>query len=107
MLEAIARIRGYTADMDLAAFQMQTLIQDAVIRNIEIVGEAARNVMRNDPEFATAHPEVPWTEAIRMRDRISHGYFSVELDTIWKTVQHDLPKIEAEVSVLLGSLPRQ
>ncbi len=105
MLEAVARIRSYTAGMDLAGFQAQKLIQDAVIRNIEIVGEAARNVVRKDPGFASAHPAVPWSQAIRMRDRVSHGYFAVELVEIWKTVQHDLPQIEAQVSALIKSLP--
>ncbi len=94
LLEAVARIRKYTAGMDLAAFQTQTLVQDAVMRNI----------VRQDPEFAADHPEVPWTQAIRMRDRISHGYFSVDLDTVWHTVKRDFPAMESQALALLKAL---
>ncbi len=80
--------------MDLAAFQTQTLVQDAVMRNI----------VRQDPEFAADHPEVPWTQAIRMRDRISHGYFSVDLDTVWHTVKRDFPAMESQALALLKAL---
>ena len=104
LLEAVARIRKYTEGMDLAAFQTQTLVQDAVMRNIEIVSEAARNIVRQDPEFAAGHPEVPWTQAIRMRDRISHGYFAVDLDTVWHTVKRDFPAMESQALALLKAL---
>ena len=78
LLEAVARIRKYTEGMDLAAFQTQTLVQDAVMRNIEIVGEAARNIVRQDPEFAAGHPEVPWTQAIRHGLTYSKARFSCD-----------------------------
>ena len=94
LLEAVSRIRKYTAGMDLSAFQSQTLVQDAVMRNI----------VRQDPEFAADHPEVPWTQAIRMRDRISHGYFSVDLDTVWHTVKRDFPAMESQALALLKAL---
>lgn len=106
LLEAIDRIRRYTSGIDLAGFKSQSLVQDAVIRNIEIVGEAARNISRIDPGFIAAHPEIPWTDAIRMRDRVSHGYAKVELDTIWTTIQRDLPAMEIQATALLDALRR-
>ena len=106
MLDAIERIRRYTSGVDLAGFKSQSLIQDAVIRNIEIVGEAVRNISRKDPEFIAAHPEVPWTKAIQTRDRVSHGYATVELEIIWATIQRDLPAMEIQASALLDALRR-
>jgi len=87
--------------MNREQFDADVLVQDAVIRNIEIIGEAARNIAKRDPAFAAAHPEIPWVSAIKMRDRISHGYFSVDLETVWHTAQRDLPEIEVHVSALL------
>ena len=69
------------------------MVQDAVIRNIEIIGEAARNIERHDPEFAQKHAEIPWEDIYLMRNRVSHGYFSVDLAVVWKTVQRDIPEL--------------
>ena len=106
MLAAIDRIRRYTSGIDFTGFKSQPLIQDAVIRNIEIVGEAARNISRKDPEFISAHPEMPWTKAIQTRDRVSHGYATVELEIIWATIQRDLPAMEVQATALLDALRR-
>ena len=74
ILEAIRRIGRYTEDMAEPAFLTDELVQDGVIRNLEIVGEAARNVERRHPEFAGQHPEVPWALVYAMRNRMAHGY---------------------------------
>jgi uncharacterized protein with HEPN domain len=76
--------------------------QDAVIRNIEIIGEAAKNVERADPVFVADHPEIPWLVIYAMRNRLSHGYFEVDLDVIWQTIQTDLPRLEAQIRALKG-----
>jgi uncharacterized protein with HEPN domain len=73
MLTAIDRIAAYIDQLDRQAFDADTRTQDAVIRNLEVVGEVARNVLQYDPRFAAAHPEVPWTLAYRMRNALSHG----------------------------------
>jgi len=107
MLEAMDRIRRYTSGVDFAGFKSQPLIQDAVIRNIEIVGEAARNISRRDPGFVATHPEMPWTKAIQTRDRVSHGYASVELEIIWATIQRDVPAMEIQAIALRDALLRK
>ncbi len=84
MLAAIDRIQDYTKGLDLAAFQADTRTQDAVIRNLEVIGEAARNVQQNDPGFVADHPEVPWSVVYRMRNALSHGYADIDLTTVWK-----------------------
>lgn len=105
MLTAIARINEFTAAMPEAAFLSDVKTQDAVIRNLEIIGEAARNVIRRHPVFARAHPSVPWRGAYEMRNAISHGYFAVDLETIWRTIRDDLPSLEAQLTALLTSMP--
>ena len=70
--QAIERIHRYTEDLDEAAFSYDELIQDAVIRNLEIVGEACRNLERDHPDFAAAHPELPLPGANRARTALQH-----------------------------------
>lgn len=101
ILEAIQRIARYTDDVDEVGFLESELIQDAVLRNIEIMGEAARNIERTSPAFATKHADVPWAVIYTMRNRISHGYFKVDLEVVWKTVQSDLPDLAEQVRKLL------
>lgn len=104
MLEAICRIAAYIMNMDEAAFRSDTRTQDAVIRNIEIIGEAARNVARHDPAFAAAHPEIPWEIAYRMRNVLSHGYADVDLGTVWNTASIALPPLQDRIRTLLAGL---
>lgn len=105
MQEAMARIRQYTCNLDKSAFLDNALIQDAVIRNLEVLGEAAHNIETLFPAFAQQTPFIPWDEMYWMRNRISHGYFSVDLEIIWNTLQHDLPALEAQINSLIERLP--
>ena len=91
ILNAIKRIERYTADMDEMAFLNTELVQDAVIRNIEIIGEASNNIQRVDATFAAQHDDIPWQVIYTMRNRVSHGYHKVDLEIVWKTIQSDLP----------------
>jgi len=102
ILVAIQRINRYTAGMSEAAFLGADLVQDVVIRNIEIIGEASRNVARHHPDFAAQHADVPWEDIYLMRNRVSHGYFTVDLEIIWKTVRRDIPELEAQAKRLLA-----
>lgn len=104
ILQAIARIRQYTGGIDERGFLDDPKTQDAVLRNIEIIGEAARNVERADPEFCAQHSEIPWVVIYAMRNRLSHGYFEVDLEIVWKTVRNDLPPLESRISALLKNL---
>ncbi len=66
------------------------LVQDAVIRNFEIIGEASNNIDKRFPEFVAAHPELPLTSAYQTRNALAHGYFKVDFEIIWKTICNDL-----------------
>lgn len=103
ILEAINRIDTYTAEIAEAAFLTNKLVQDAVIRNIEIIGEAARNIQKHHPEFATLHAIVPWADMYLMRNRVAHGYFSIDYELVWQTIRRDLP----ELHMLIRSLSDQ
>lgn len=100
MLEAMERIDRYTADMDEAAFLESELVQDAVLRNIEVIGEASNNILRTDPTFAAQHGDVPWLVMYTMRNRVAHGYDKVDLEIVWRTVARDLPGLYRQVQVL-------
>jgi uncharacterized protein with HEPN domain len=101
IVEAIERIYQYVSDMDEVAFLEDRKTQDAVIRNFEVIGEAARNIERNHAQFAAAHPEVPWTVIYTMRNRVAHGYFKVDLEIVWKTIHTDLNELHAQIRKLL------
>ena len=95
MLEAIDRIEEYVSDMDEMAFQGSRLVQDAVIRNFEIIGEASNHIEKRFPEFVAKHPELPLSSAYQLRNAVAHGYFKVDFEIIWKTIHRDLPGLYA------------
>ena len=98
---AIQRIQRYVGGLSDTAFAADDKTQDAVLRNIHVIGEAARNVQRHHADYAAAHAEVPWALMVGMRNRVSHGYFAVDRDLIWATVQQDLPALLSQVNALL------
>ena len=106
ILEAIERIQAYVADVDVVGFLSSRLIQDAVIRNLEVIGEASRNIERVHPEFAAAHPELPLALANDMRNALAHGYFKVDLEIVWKTIQNNLPDLHAQITEVSATLSR-
>jgi uncharacterized protein with HEPN domain len=103
-VEAIHRVAEYTAGLDEAGFLSNALVQDAVIRNIEVMGEAARNVERHHPEFAKLHPSIPWKDVYAMRNRVSHGYFSVDLEIVWQAIQRDIPALGEQLLRVLDEI---
>ena len=86
-LQAIDRILSYSGGFDEAAFIGNELVQDAVIRNFEVIGEASHNIEMQFPEYAAAHPELPLAFAYQMRNAIAHGYYRVDLKIVWRTNQ--------------------
>lgn len=85
---AMERISRYCAGMDFEAFQVNELVVDGVVRNLEIIGEAAKRVPTSIQE---ANPQLPWSQMYRMRNRISHEYFGLDYATIWRVATEHLP----------------
>jgi uncharacterized protein with HEPN domain len=98
ILESIAQIQNYCEDIDEVSFMSNRLIQDAVIRNFEIIGEASRNIERVAPDFVAAHPELPLAFAYDMRNLLAHGYYKVDVTVVWKTIERDLPYLKEQVT---------
>ncbi len=106
ILQAIERIQRYTSGMSEIDFAQSEVIQDAVIRNFEVIGEASRNIARDCPEFAAAHPDLPLSFAYEMRNALAHGYFTVDLGIVWKTIGSDLPALQRQVQQLAAELKK-
>lgn len=102
--QAVARIQRYLQDIDYAGFLANEEKQDAVIRNLEIVGEAAGNIKRHFPDFERKHPDFPLKAAYGTRNALAHGYFKVDLDVVWRTVERDLPELKVQVGEAIQSL---
>lgn len=100
ILQAIDNILEYTAGATLAGYLIDRKTQDAVVRNLEVIGEASNNIVKHHPGYAATHPEVPWRIAYEMRNALSHGYFSVDHTIVWQTVQNDLQPLRTQISNL-------
>ena len=98
ILDAIDRILEYTSG-GRTAFMENPMVQDAVVRNLEILGEAVRGV---SPTTREAHPEIPWRKIAGTRDRVIHGYFRVDLDIVWEIVEKELHPLRDKVASLLN-----
>ena len=106
ILDAIERIDRYTEDMSEIAFLKNEMVQDAVIRNFEIIGEASHNIESNYPEFAAKHPDLPLAFAYQMRNAVAHGYFKVDLEVVWQTIHSDLPRFYLQIREIAGAISR-
>jgi uncharacterized protein with HEPN domain len=89
------RIEAYTANMDFPAFARHGMAQDAVIRCLEVVGEASAQFLKAVPDFQTEHPELELRQAYRARNRTAHGYGSVNLETVWRSATIAMPRMAA------------
>lgn len=92
MLEAIEKIEKYTESIeDLDEFKRNNMVADAVLRNLEIIGEAARNIPE---EIRAKYSEIPWNRVVGLRNIVIHGYFVVDLDVIWVIIKEQLPELK-------------
>jgi uncharacterized protein with HEPN domain len=101
VLDAIAKIELYLQGIDEEAFLQQTLIQDGVIRQLEIIGEA---VKRLSSGLRGNQPQIPWQDIAGMRDKLIHDYFGVDIEKVWLTAKDDLPMLKAAVTSLFDNL---
>ena len=101
ILIAIDRIFEYTQGYDFITFKQDYKTIDAVIRNFEIIGEAAKNI---PPEIKEQYPNVPWNEMYSLRNRISHVYFGIDYEIIWDIITNYLPQNKSEIKMITKGL---
>jgi uncharacterized protein with HEPN domain len=103
ILEAIRLVGSYVVGMEREAFLADRKTQQAVILNILVIGEAATQLINTYPDWVARHPEVPWRQIRGMRNRMAHGYFDINLDVVWDTVQQSLPALENDLQAILSA----
>jgi len=101
ILDALQRIQRYTHGKSRDDFATDTLIQDGVLRNLSIIGEAAHRILAAAPDFAAQHPEIPLAKIYGTRNRLTHAYEEIDLDIVWNLVQNDVPALGEKVAVAL------
>ena len=92
--ESIARIERYSAGLDRAGFEADEKTVDAVVRNLEIIGEAARQLPE---DFTRRNPQIEWRKIAGLRNRIVHDYFGLDLEIIWQIIRSDLPALKRDL----------
>ena len=98
IFESANRIRDYIADMTYEDFLGDLKTRDAVLRNLEVIGEASKYV---DDEYRAQYPEIPWKEMAGMRDKLIHQYFGVNFEIVWAIIKDELPGVRENLDVIL------
>lgn len=107
ILDAISRIEQYTAGIkDAATLDGAWMVRDAVIRNIEVIGEAANKIAKADAAFVGQYAEINWDGIRGMRNNLIHDYFEIDIELVWITVKTDLPALSQRVRSILDSRSR-
>jgi len=96
--EAVRRTISYTEKMTYDEFLEDIKTQDAVIRNIEIIGEATKNL---SGDMRDNYPEIPWKGLAGMRDKLIHQYFGVNFDIVWNVAKEELPEILLQIKAII------
>ena len=96
--ESTLAIEEYTQNLAEVEFYSNRQVQDAIIRRLEIIGEAVKNI---DDNFRNKYPQIPWKKIAGMRDIIAHEYFGVKLERVWDVVRKDLPHIKQQMLLIM------
>jgi len=103
ILEAAERISEYVGDLSKDEFQDDQKTIDAVVRNIEIIGEAASNIPE---DIRNKYPEIPWKKIVGVRNIVIHKYFGVDTDTLWVIIKEQLPELKSQINTIISEYSR-
>ena len=98
---SISRILEYTKGINYNKFTKSAIVQDAVIRNFQVLGEAAKKLPAN---FKSQHPQVPWSKVARFRDKLVHHYSGVNYDIVWEIIEESLPDLGLQIKKILKKI---
>ena len=101
ILEAIEKINKYLEKLDYKKFMENDVIQDAISRRLEIIGEATKLLSK---DLRNKFSEIPWKDIAGMRDKLIHGYFIVDLDEVWSTSMRDIPKLRKNIKKIISQI---
>lgn len=102
ILDAISKINSYLQNVTEEKFMQQSLVQDGVIRQLEIIGEAVKRMSIN---LRSQQSHIPWQDIAGMRDKLIHDYFGVDIEKVWLTVEEDIPPLEDAIKEMLRHIP--
>lgn len=103
ILDSIARIQRYARGLCATEFLKNELLQDAIVRRLEIIGEA---VGRLPDDLKNRHPDIPWRDIKDMRNKLIHDYGHVDLELVWAVAQTEVPKLEAQIRRVLAEIDK-
>jgi len=103
IIESIENIENYTFKMSYEDFKADRKTIDAVVRNLEIIGEAVKNIMEQNKKI---HSDIDWKGIAGMRDKLTHGYFGVDPKVVWQTTQQRLPELKNKIQDILKKLDK-
>ncbi len=101
IIDATTRLDEYLAGLDRERFESKSMAYDAVVRNLEIIGEACSHL---EEEFRESHPHIPWAQIIGMRNKLAHDYWDVDADIVWQAATVEAPQIKRQLLELLSKL---
>ena len=96
--DAIELILEYTKEHNKSSFSSKKMVQDAVIREIELIGEAVKNITM---KYRENYSEIPWNKIAGMRDKLIHGYFNVDIDRVWAVIVKDIPDLRKNIEKII------
>lgn len=101
ILESMDKIERYTHDLTYETFEKNDMVVDAVIRNLEIIGEASKNIHE---DIRGKYPDIPWKRMVGLRNIAIHEYFGVDLTIIWEIITRNLPETRSEIELMLNNI---
>ena len=102
--DAIEQIGEYLEGVSVEQFMHKRILQDGVVRQLEIMGEASRNISN---DLCQQYSQVPWGQMIGLRNRVIHAYFDVNLQIVWEIVENDLPLLQQQIELILKGADEQ